>query len=324
MLDTWSLRVLVEVGERGSFSAAGDALVLTQPAVSRQIASLEKQFGVPLFRRGARGVTPTTAGATAVELARSVLARLDAMEATMTSFAGLDAGQLRLAAFASANTSFVPDAIRRFHAAHPGVTVTLLHVDPAETLDAVKAGRVDLALLTAWQLYADPWAARTDPDPSALPAEALEGLELRPLLDEEFQVALPDGHPLAGRDVIALRALAAETWIEGAYPDCLGPLPQLTEALGAPPTIGFTCHDWNGKQALVASGAGIMLVPSLAAPGIRPDIRLRPTDPRLPTRRLYALVPRPPFRTRPAEAMLDLLTTMLPSAPPRADEVAAS
>jgi DNA-binding transcriptional LysR family regulator len=312
MTDPWSLRILVEVAERGSFSGAAETLVLTQPAVSRQIGGLEKQFGVALFRRAARGVTPTTAGATAVELARGVLARLDAMEATMRAFGGTDAGHLGLCAFASANTWFVPDAIRRFGADHPGVTVTLLHVDPFETLDAVRAGRVDLALLTAWQLYADPWAARADPEVAPLPPETLGDLELVPVLDEELDVALPQGHPLARRDTIDLGDLRDETWIEGAYPDCLGPLPQLAEALGGPPRIGFTCHDWNGKQALVAGGAGIMLVPTLARAAMRPSIQLRPTRPRLPARRLYAALPNPPFRTPPAAAMLDVLADLAP------------
>jgi DNA-binding transcriptional LysR family regulator len=311
MTDPWSLRILVEVAERGSFSAAGEALVLTQPAVSRQIGGLERQFGVALFRRTARGVTPTAAGATAVDLARGVLARLDALDATMRTFAGLDGGHLRICAFASANTRFVPDAIRRFDAEHPGVTVTLQHVDPLGPLDAVRTGQVDLALLTAWQLYADPSAARVEPDSPRLPDAALGDVELVPLLDEELHVALPDGHRLAGHETVAVTDLRDETWVEGAYPDCLGPLPQMADALGGPPRIGFTCHDWNGKQALVAGGAGIMLVPTLARAAMRPDILLRPTSPPLPTRRLYAALPRPPFRTPAAAAMLDLLTTLL-------------
>ena len=60
----------------------------------------------------------------------------------------------------------------------------------------------------------------------------------------------------------------------------------------------------------MAGGAGIMLVPTLARDAIRPPLRLRPTAPRLPSRRLYAAVPRPPFRTPPADAMLALLSTL--------------
>lgn len=313
MLDPWSLRILVAVAEHGSFSAAADALVLTQPAVSRQIGGLEKQLGVPLFRRAARGVTPTPAGSTAVELARSVLGRLDAMEATMRTFAGLDAGHLRLAAFASANTYLVPEAIRRFHAEHPAVTITLQHVDPFHVLEAVRQDQVDLALLTEWQLFVDPVEARTHRHAERLPFNetgGVDGVDLAVLLDEELHLALPADHPLAAETTVPLAALREETWIEGAHPDCLGPLVALTDALGVPPRIGFTCHDWNGKQALVAAGAGIMVVPTLAREAIRSGIELRPTSPPLPFRRLHAAVARPPFRSPAADAMLALLTDL--------------
>ena len=90
MPDLWSLRILVTVAEHGSFSAGAEALVLTQPAVSRQIAGLEREVGVRLFRRVPRGVALTPAGAVAVDLARGVLARVDAFSATMRTYAGLD------------------------------------------------------------------------------------------------------------------------------------------------------------------------------------------------------------------------------------------
>jgi DNA-binding transcriptional LysR family regulator len=162
MPDLWSLRILVTVAERGSFSGAADALVLTQPAVSRQVARLERQVGVRLFRRVPRGVAPTTAGTVAIDLARGVLARVDAFEATMRSHAGLDGGQLCLTGTPTANTSLVPDAIRRFGDAHPGVNVSLRRVDPFAVLGAVRGGEVDLALVTEWQLVEDPWKARVD------------------------------------------------------------------------------------------------------------------------------------------------------------------
>lgn len=311
MLDVWSLRILVAVADRGSFSAAAGDLVLSQPAVSRQIAGLERQLGVALFHRVPRGVTPTAAGRTAVELARQVLRRLDAMEATMRAITGLEGGHLRLAGFASVNTRFLPEAIRRFSADHPGVTVTLQHVDPWAALEAVTSGRVDLALVTDWQVQADPDLARTDPQ-HARRHPATPDVELLPLFDEELVVALPDGHPLAAQPTVELADLGDETWIEGAHPDCLGPLSDLAAALGGPPRIGFTCHDWNGKQALVAGGAGIMLVPRLAHEAIGPGLQLRPTVPRLRTRRLFAAVHHPPFRTPATQAMLDLLPTLLP------------
>ncbi len=78
-------------------------------------------------------------------------------------------------------------------------------------------------------------------------------------------------------------------------------------AIGSTPEIAFFCDDWNGKQALVAIGAGVMVVPSLARASIRADLVLRPTSSALPTRRLHAATARPPFRTPTVEAMLPVL-----------------
>ena len=314
MVDPWTLRILVEVADRGSLSAAAEALVLSQPAVSRQIATLERHLRVPLFRRVPRGVVATPAGATAVDLARSILARHEAFEATMKTFVGMAAGPLRLAGFASVNTWFLPEAIRRFRTAHPDVTVTLQQVGPLEVLDAVRRGHIDVALLTDWQLVASPLTARTDPDPVRIDPDGIDDLELIALLDEELHVALPREHALAQRLVVPLSELRSERWIDGAYPDCLGPLSELGRALGAPPEIGFFCDDWNGKQALVASGAGVMVVPRLAFAAIRPELAVRPTEPALPARRLFAAVARPPFRSAAAAALLEMLPNVVAEA----------
>ena len=307
MADLWGLRVLVEVVDRGSFSAAAEALVLSQPAVSRQVANLERRYGTALFRRLPRGVVPTAAGAAAAELARGIIARVDALESAMQAQTGEVTGALRLAGFSSVNTALVPAAIQRFTAAHPQVRVSLELVDPFEAARGVRTGAVDLALVTEWQLLSDPAAARADRYAEALRVDSVDGVELVPLVDEELWIALPAAHRLAGRRVVRLEDLRDERWIDGAFPDCLGPLAGLTAALGREPDIGFVCDDWSGKQGLVAAGLGVMVVPSLALATVRPEVVLRPTRPALPRRRLHAAVPRPPFRTPATTAMLGAL-----------------
>ncbi|MBQ1050139.1 LysR family transcriptional regulator [Micromonospora sp. C51] len=310
MIDSWTLRVLLEVASRGSFSAAAEALSMTQPAVSRQISGLERRVGVPLFRRLPRGVRLTQAGQTAVELARDILVRTDALEARLRAFTSLTGGQLNVSAFPSANARLTPEAIRCFAESHPGVAVNLVRPDEAGPLAAIRDGRIDVALLTSWQLFADPASAKYALSASRVTDEALDGLDLVPLCDERLHVALPADHPLAQRNRVPLRKLKDERWIEGAYPDCLGPIPPIAEALGGPPQIAFFCDDWNGKQALVAARAGVMLVPTLTQAALRPDIVLRPTVPVLPTRRLYAAAAAPPFRSPAATAMIEILTAI--------------
>ncbi|MFC7280183.1 LysR family transcriptional regulator [Paractinoplanes rhizophilus] len=163
MLDIWTLRVLVEVADQGSFSGAASKLSMTQPAVSRQIAGMERRVGVSLFRRVPRGVHLTTAGEVAVGQAREILARMQALEARLGSFTDLETGHLRLSAFPSANTSFMPDAIRRMNEAYPGVTQSLVRIEPGEALSAIRDGTVDLGLVTAWELHPNLVAAKYSP-----------------------------------------------------------------------------------------------------------------------------------------------------------------
>src|SRR5690606_166709 len=177
------------------------------------------------------------------------------------TFTSLESGHLRMSAYSSANTSFMPEVIHRFSRAHPGVSVTLVQPDPAGPLAALRYGRVDLALITAWSLYADLEAARTAISPEPLDPSELDGLDLIPLLDEEFHVALPADHPLARHRRVRLCDLREETWIEGGHPDCLGPLSQPATALGGPPRRGFLCAACTGQQALVARRARSTLAP---------------------------------------------------------------
>jgi DNA-binding transcriptional LysR family regulator len=265
MMDLRHLRVLVEVARRGSFSAAARALSFTQPSVSRQIAALEREAGTRLLERDARHVRLTQAGELLLEHAEAILGRLATAEAQLQALADLDGGRLRLAAFASANTWLVPEALRRFHELHPRVELTLAAAPSHRHLAALRAGEVDIAILTDWDL------------PGSAPPD---DIRLTTLATDTLHVALPRHHRLAGHSALRLADLATETWIEGSHPDCLGPLDQAYRACGIQPRIGFHCDDWAGKQALVATGIGITLMPGFAAANLHPGLVLRPlTDP---------------------------------------------
>src|SRR4051812_28857811 len=134
MLDVRRLRVLREVANRGSFSAAADALHFTQSAVSQQIAALEKEAGMPLVERSARGVRLTQAGEVLIAHTDVSLARLAAGEAELAAISGLRGGRLRIASFPTAGATIAPKAIARFRELHPEVELALIPAEAPESI----------------------------------------------------------------------------------------------------------------------------------------------------------------------------------------------
>src|ERR1035441_4201171 len=147
MLNVNRLRILIEVANRGSFSAAADALSYTQSAVSQQVAALEAETGGTLLERLPRGVRLTPAGEVLLKYAEGIVARLHAAEAEMAAIAGLRGGQLRMASFPTAGATLMPLAIAIFRAQHPEVELTLAEGEPEEMAPRLSAGEFDIALL---------------------------------------------------------------------------------------------------------------------------------------------------------------------------------
>jgi DNA-binding transcriptional LysR family regulator len=240
MLDLTRLRVLLAVARHGSVTAAAEALHYAQPSVSHHLARLEAETGARLVQRVGRGVRLTPAGVLLAERAEEILGRLDAAEAELESLTGLTAGRVRLAAFPSALGSFVPAAVARFTAAHPGVALTLVEAEPPEALRLLRAGEVDLALVFAY-----------DDGP------APDGVRLTPLFDEPLHlVTRPD-------DAGELADFAGARWIAGCE-RCRQSLVRRCADAGFTPRIAYTSDDIVVEQAFVAAGLGVTTMPGMA------------------------------------------------------------
>jgi DNA-binding transcriptional LysR family regulator len=268
MLDVRRLRVLREVAAHGSFSAAADALAFTQPAVSRQIATLETEAGTRLVERSARGVRLTQAGELLVGHADVILDRLTAAESQLEALSQLEGGRLHIGAPATANATLIPLAVRAFDEAHPEVQLRLDEAISSELIDRLAAGDLDIAIV-----------ADADRLP-ALPGEIV----LENLMDDPLHLAVPHDHPLATAKRVRMADLEDEIWIEGRDPACSLPLRRAAQAAGFEPKICFESAQWLGKQGLVAAGVGITLIPTLALASVRDDIVLRSLGPEAPRR----------------------------------------
>jgi DNA-binding transcriptional LysR family regulator len=294
MLHLGRLRVFLEVVNRGSFSAAADALSYTQSAVSQAIARLEAETGATLVTRDRGGVRPTAAGATLVAHADAILAQVQSAEAELAAVLGVRGGRLRVASFPSAGATLMPLAVASFRASHPDVTLTLAEGEPEEIAPRLRAGEFDLALLFEF--------------PGA--RERLgSGLRTTKLLEDPMDVALPSNHPLAGKPALTLADLREEQWVQtSSASPCARHVVRSCVTAGFEPIVSFESDDYETVQGLVGVGVGVALIPRLALTNVHSGIVVRSLTPRSPTRTVIAATGSGPGVAPAARAMIRVLS----------------
>ena len=292
MLDVKRMRILKEVADRGSFSAAAESLSYTQSAVSQQIAALEREAGTQLVTRGSRGIKLTEAGEALVRHADAILTRLADAEAELEAIAGLRGGRLRLAAFPTVGATLMPLAIATFRERHPDIELTVRQLEPEDSLPLLKCGDIDIALTI---------------EPSAL-ADS-EGLDSTFLLEDPMFAALPMNHPLASKSRVRLKDLANDSWIGTTDACSCGALVRNhCIRMGFEPQITFESDDYLQIQGLIAAGVGVALIPTLALTTVRDDIVIRDLGSEAPIRTIAAATLPGAQRSPAARAMLEVLT----------------
>ncbi|GGS20079.1 LysR family transcriptional regulator [Streptomyces griseoviridis] len=196
-MDTEAVRSFVRAAELGQLGQAADELGVTQQAVSKRIAALEREVGVRLFARTARGVEPTLDGQAFLPHARSIVAGADRAVASVRP--GSRALRIDVLGFRSAQAVL----LRAYWRTRPPGTdldvVTLRAADPRVAAAAVRAGEVDAAF-------------RTVTDPAALPPD----VRMAHAFSSPLQVLVGPRHPLAGaRAVTPERLRPHRIWVPG-------------------------------------------------------------------------------------------------------------
>jgi DNA-binding transcriptional LysR family regulator len=262
MLDLRRLATLREVVRRGSFSAAGQALALTQPAVSRQVALLERQLGTQLVTRTRQGVHATDAGRVLVEHTDALLARLELAEREVGELAGRRGGRVQLGMFFTAAAHLGPELRGRAERAYPDILVEWELADRDRALAGLLAGELELAIV-----FEHPF------EPRAAPPE----VEIVPLLDEPLFAILPPGHALARRRRIHLAELAGDTWIQAHDGVAARLVDHLFRTAGLAPKVvrAGRGDEPVDSQGLVAAGMGIGVTHALGIWMSRSDVVAR-------------------------------------------------
>lgn len=192
-MDLNKLRIFDAVVGAGSFSAAGQALYLSQPSISAHVKDLEREVGVPLFERLRRGVRPTAAGETLAGYARRIFALETDAGRAMAAHRGAETGRVLVAASSTPGTFLLPPILGRFHAAHPGVALRL------EISDTASVERRLLHLEADLGVMGEPIA----------PGD----LEIRPWAWDELVLIAAAGHPWADRPPRRADALRGRAFI---------------------------------------------------------------------------------------------------------------
>ncbi|MCF1595087.1 LysR family transcriptional regulator [Streptomyces muensis] len=250
MIDLRRLHVLRAVAHYGTVTAAARALHFTPSAASQQIRQLARDLGVDLLEPQGRGVRLTAAAESLLAHADAIAERWEAAELDLRAEYSAAAGQLRVSGFSMAVSRLLAPMAVRLRERHPRLTVRIQETGVPESFDQLFEGEADLAVVEV-----------TPHNPPLSDAR----FDQQPLLDDPYDLVVPDDHPLAGRERVDLAEAAREHWI-APVPDsaCRPHVMSACGAAGFTPDVIHHALDWNVTAHLVAHRLGVALVPRLA------------------------------------------------------------
>ena len=256
-MELYTMRYVLALEENRKFSAAAEECHIGQPALSQQIAKLEKELGTPLFLRNAHEVIPTEAGRVFVLRAREILQKASALEAEMHEYAGIEKGTLNLGIITSLQCIDYGEMISAFCKRYPDVLVNISQQGTYRLLDALDERTIDAAILN-------------------LPARPTnKGIGFKKLGEDHYSVAVPEGHPLSSRASVSIRELRKERFIfhsttQVAAELCL----EACRRAGFEPNVICRSASPTTTLYMVKGGLGLAFLPSEefrthAIPGVR-------------------------------------------------------
>ncbi len=245
-MDSELLRAFLDAAESGSLSRAARNLGISQPSLSARIQRLEQHLGAPLFTRHARGVRLTEVGEVLVPRARQLLQDVGAAEAAVRREQVATERMLAVGAIPTIAPYLLPSALQRLRASQPGVRVTLREAVSAVLVQQLHDGALDVVI-------------------AALPY-AFGSLDTEVLGVDALTVAVPHTHPAvrAGRITLAQLRESPAITLDPAH--CLGEQVEgFCASRALSPSVVCRSAQLTTVLELVGSGAGVSIVPAMAA-----------------------------------------------------------
>lgn len=273
-MDLRQLRYFVTVVQEGSVSRAAAQLSMTQPPLSTAIAQLERELGVRLLDRHARGVDATVAGEHLARQGAHLLAQVEELTARVHGIGTGRLGSLTIATSSAIDWEILPGLLATFDRHSPDVQTELVAAAEPDVLDRVRDRRADVGAV---------YCTRSSH------LERLRGRDLESALirREPLVAVVPEHSPFADLESLELATLQAEPWLLPAtYPAFPGLATHVRDAwqqAGIMPRACRTVADQHTLVRLVAAGMGVGLVPaavrSLGSVGVRAIRLSQPISP---------------------------------------------
>jgi DNA-binding transcriptional LysR family regulator len=239
------LQFFIAVAEQGTVSGAAYSLSISQSSVSEAIKDLEEDLGVELFERVPRGLNITHKGHQFLRHATKILSNVSDARRTFLNEPALVGGRLQLGVTSLVAGYVLSDILARYRRAYPGVEVAAIE-DNGEYLEhLLVGGKLDVAVMVTSNLR----------DRTALQSEILEV--------SAYRLWMPLGHRLSGADIIGIADIASEPLIMLTVDEIEENMDKLLAALGARPHVAFRTSSVEAVRSLVATGAGVALLPDL-------------------------------------------------------------
>ena len=290
------LRYLVALADQRHFGRAAARCFVSQPTLSAQLKKLEQALGVQLIERAPNNVSLTPAGAEIVTRARRILEASDEVVTLARSQRDPLAGRLRVALLPTIGPYLLPRVAPLIRRSLPRLELRLYEYQTAPLLEKLHGGELDLGVL-------------------ALPVE-LAGLEAHELYREAFLLALPERHPLAAHDSVRVADLKGETLLLLEDGHCLRDQAlEVCSRAGVREQQDFRATSLETLRQMVATGAGVTLLPELAGSGAYRSARgvaLRPFAKPAPQRRIGAVWRKSTARRAAIEALCALIAEHAP------------
>jgi DNA-binding transcriptional LysR family regulator len=242
-MDTDALRWFQQVADGTTVTEVSDLEAITQSGVSRALARLEAEVGTPLLRRSGRTLRMTHAGAVFKRHVDALLHQLDDGIAAVSQLIDPHTGTVALAFQHSLGTWLVPDLVRSFRAAHPGVRFQLTQVRDELHSAALDGGQADLEIGT-----------RRPRDPA---------VRTRQVAVEPLRLAVPRDHQLAKQRRVRLADVSEEPFVSLQSTSALRKqTDDLCDQAGFRPAVVFEGNDLSTVRGFVAAGLGVAIVPA--------------------------------------------------------------